>query len=172
MFWLKLCKSNWISAWNLAFFLFLSYLLYGIYICENLHFQKINYYYLSWAIKTFSREILNERMMVSIEMDTQRVAEKICLNQFFDLNWEGSIKDKSSKFIRRRLSVTPAPNHPLKLFITCHKFWLIYTNFVGSNSFLARLGLKVLRQSKLVYLLTSKWQNMTSRLLRSFIRKF
>ena len=27
--------------------------------------QKINYYYLSWAIKTFSREILNERMMVS-----------------------------------------------------------------------------------------------------------
>ena len=63
---------------------------------------------------------------------------------------------------------------PPKLLITCRKFLLIYNNFVGSNSFLTKLSLKVqnIEPIKLVYILTSKCQNMMSQLLTSFITKF
>ena len=62
---------------------------------------------------------------------------------------------------------------PPKLLITCRKFLLIYNNFVGSNSFLTKLSLKVqnIEPIKLVYILTSKCQNMMSQLLTSFIPK-
>ena len=63
---------------------------------------------------------------------------------------------------------------PPKLLITCRKFLLIYNNFVGSNSFITKLSLKVqnIEPIKLVYILTSQCQNMMSQLLTSFITKF
>ena len=62
---------------------------------------------------------------------------------------------------------------PPKLSKTCRKFWVIYNKFVGSNSFLTKLGLKVknIEPIKLAHILTSKYQIMTSQLLTSFIRK-
>ena len=63
---------------------------------------------------------------------------------------------------------------PPKLLITCRKFLLIYNNFVGSDSFITKLSLKVqnIEPIKLVYILTSQCQNMMSQLLTSFITKF
>ena len=67
-------------------------------------------------------------------------------------------------------SIKPPP----KLLITCRKFLLIYNNFVGSDSFITKLSLKVqnIEPIKLVYILTSQCQNMMSQLLTSFITKF
>ena len=39
MFWLKLCKSSWNCAWNLAFPLFISPVVWNM--CENLHYESV-----------------------------------------------------------------------------------------------------------------------------------
>ena len=39
MFWSKLCKSNWKCAWNLAFPVFISPVVWNI--CENLHYESV-----------------------------------------------------------------------------------------------------------------------------------
>ena len=48
MFWSKLCKSNWNCAWNLAFPVFISPVIWNI--CENLHYESV-----------YFKEILNEQ---------------------------------------------------------------------------------------------------------------
>ena len=61
--------------------------------------------------------------MVSRDGYPKGSGKRICHNQFFDLKRQGSIKDKTSFYLT-------SPNHPLKLSITCRKFWLIYTNLI------------------------------------------
>ena len=39
MFWSKLCKSNWNCAWNLAFPVFISPIVWNM--CENLHYESV-----------------------------------------------------------------------------------------------------------------------------------
>ena len=39
MFWAKLCKSNWNCAWNLAFPVFISPIVWNM--CENLHYESV-----------------------------------------------------------------------------------------------------------------------------------
>ena len=39
MFWLKLCKSTWNCAWNLAFPVFISPIVWNM--CENLHYESV-----------------------------------------------------------------------------------------------------------------------------------
>ena len=39
MFWSKMCKSNWNCAWNLAFLVFISPVVWNM--CENLHYESV-----------------------------------------------------------------------------------------------------------------------------------
>ena len=41
MFWSKLCKSNWNCAWNLAFPVFISPIVWNM--CENLHYESVHF---------------------------------------------------------------------------------------------------------------------------------
>ena len=48
MFWSKLCKSNWNSAWNLACAVFISPIVWNM--CENLHYESV-----------YFKELVNEQ---------------------------------------------------------------------------------------------------------------
>ena len=39
VFWSKLCKTNWISGWNLAYPVFISCIVFNM--CENLHYESV-----------------------------------------------------------------------------------------------------------------------------------
>ena len=69
---------------------------------------------------------------------------------------------------------TPRPDPPSKSVIKVSKFWLISNNFIGSNSFVTRLGVEAQSNEpiKLAFILTSKCQNMTLKFLMPFLGKF
>ena len=116
MFWSKLCKSNWNCAWNLAFPVFISPIVWNM--CENLHYESVYFkelhndkeYY--WPI-IYRAGAAVVSTITSFNKGLQTFSVKYFWNHIFYVHsaqYKSTIRSKVKRFSRSTLKIYTPPS--------------------------------------------------------------